>query len=508
MTVPALLLSGSLSAMRSSLFSGTGGAKHRALMLAMFALLVFGPSAARAADAAGTIDALLATYQEYSLFNGSALVVDQGQVILKKGYGLANMEWSIPNAPDTKFRLGSLTKNFTATLIMQLVEQGQIELAAPITRYLLDYPANPGNRITIHQLLNHTSGIVGYTDLPTFGSTTREPYTPTAFLAHFSKLSPLFEPGTKYSYSNSGYFVLGAILERVTGKPYAALLRERIFMPAGMNDSGYDSTQPLLPRRAAGYDKQFDGSYVNTRYIDMTQPYAGGSLYSTVEDLYRWDQALVTDKILSAKSRERMFTPGMADYGYGWIITKKDGVTQIEHGGSITGFNTLLTRNPEAKRVIVLLNNTGAAPLEQLAASIRMLLDGKQPAPVKKPAAVTLFTTYRVSGLAAALTQAKEMQAGSEYDAGSGELSRLANQLLAVGKTADALALATKISDESPRSETAAVLLARAHRDSGHRIEAAQNYARAIALAETPRRFLIYTEAIREISSLDPKAAK
>ena len=484
----------------------TGNWKSTALTFA--ALLALRSAPAGAQPPADRIGALLQQYHEYGLFNGSVLVADRGQVVLKKGYGLANMEWSVPNAPDTKFRLGSLTKNFTATLIMQLVERGQIDLAAPVTAYLPDYPANPGNRITIHQLLTHTSGIPGYTDLPTFGATARNPYTPSTFLTHFSTQPLFFEPGTKYSYSNSGYFLLGVILEKVTGTPYETLLQERIFSPAGMSESGYDSTQPLLPKRAAGYDKRFDGSYTNTSFTDMTQPYAAGSLYSTVEDLYRWDQALLTDTILSAKGRERMFTPGLADYGYGWFITKKDGATQIEHGGSINGFNTLLTRNPDATRVIVLLNNTGAAPLDEMAVSIRLLLDGKQPSPLRKPAAVTLFKTYGQSGLAAALAQAKEMQGGTEYDAGSGELSRLANQLLAIGKSADALALATQLSDESPKSETAAVLLARAHAASGHRMEAAQQYERAIALSETPRRSLIYAAAVRDLSAPQSAAPK
>ena len=330
-------------------------------ILVVLALIVANPLNGFAADS-DRIDALLARYQELGLFNGSALIADRGQVVLKKGYGLANMEWGIPNRPDTKFRLGSISKQFTATLIMQLVEQGQIDLAAPVTRYLPGYPSRTGDRVTIHQLLNHTAGIVGYTEIPTFGATARNPYTPTKFVDElFSKLDLLFEPGTKFSYSNSGYFLLGAILERVTGQPYEKLLRERIFAPVGMNDSGYDSTQPLLSKRAAGYDKRFDGSYVNTTYIDMTQPYAAGSLYSTVDDLYRWDRVLYTEKMLNAKSKERMFTPGLSNYGYGWEIRQKDGVTTIEHGGGINGFNTLITRNPESRRLVVLLNNTGGA---------------------------------------------------------------------------------------------------------------------------------------------------
>ena len=239
-----------------------------------------------------------------------------------------------------------------------------------------------------------------------------------------------------------------------------------------MNDSGYDETQPLLSKRAAGYDKRFDGSYVNTSYIDMTQPYAGGSLYSTVDDLFRWDQAFYTEKVLTATSKDRMFTPGLSNYGYGWTITKPNGVTTIAHGGGINGFNTLITRNPESKRVVVLLNNTGGAPLDQIADGIRAILDGKEPVMPKQPAAPLLFKTYQSSGLAAALAQAKELQAGTQYDASSGELSRLAGQLLATGKAADALELAKKLAEESPRSAGTAVLLARAHRANGNRIEA------------------------------------
>jgi CubicO group peptidase (beta-lactamase class C family) len=478
-------------------------------ILLFLALLVTSPLNAIGSDALDRIDALLARYQELGLLNGSALVADRGEIVIKKGYGLANMEWGIANTPDTKFRLGSITKQFTATLVMQLVEQGKLDLAAPITRYLPDYPARTGDKVTIHHLLNHTSGIVGYTELPSFGATVRNPYPPAKFADEFfAKLDLLFEPGTKFSYNNSGYFLLGVILEKVTGQTYERLLRERIFAPLGMNDSGYDETQPLLSKRAAGYDKRFDGSYVNTSYIDMTQPYAGGSLYSTVDDLFRWDQAFYTEKVLTATSKDRMFTPGLSNYGYGWTITKPNGVTTIAHGGGINGFNTLITRNPESKRVVVLLNNTGGAPLDQIADGIRAILDGKEPVMPKQPAAPLLFKTYQSSGLAAALAQAKELQAGTQYDASGGELSRLAGQLLATGAAADALELAKKLAEESPRSAGTAVLLARAHRANGNRIEAAQNYSRAIELSDTPRQFLLYADAIKELSALDAKPPK
>ncbi len=456
-----------------------------------------------AAPPAAAIDGFVARYQELGLFNGSALVADQGQVVLKKGYGLANMEWNISNAPDTKFRLGSVTKQFTATLILQLVEQGKIDLGAPVARYLPDYPGRTGDRVLIRHLLTHTSGIPGYTEVPAWGAKMRDPYTPAKFIDFFSKLDLFFEPGSHFSYSNSGYFLLGVILEKVTGQPYEKLLRERIFAPAGMSDTGYDSTEPLLPKRAAGYDKTFDGKYVNTGYLDMSQPYSAGSLYSTVEDLYRWDQTLYADKILSAASKERMFTPGLSNYGFGWQITKKDGVTTIEHGGGINGFNTVITRNPESKRLIVLLNNTGPAPLNAMAAGIRAILDSKTPDMPKRPGAAEMYKTYQGSGLDAALKQAKKMKAGSQYDAGEGEMQRFAGHLLSTGKAVDGLTVAKMIAQDAPKSAGAATLLARAEQANGHRVEAIQAWSKAIELSDTPRALLIYTDEIRKLSTLE-----
>jgi CubicO group peptidase (beta-lactamase class C family) len=209
-----------------------------------------------------------------------------------------------------------------------MVEKGQIDLAGPITRYLPDYPKPNGDRITIHQLLNHTSGIPGYTELPEWESSVRDSRTPAELINIFSRLELLFEPGTKFSYNNSGFFLLGAIIEKVSGKHYEQLLRERIFDPLGMNQSGYDSTSPLIEKRAAGYDSTLDG-YVNASYLDMGQPYAAGSLYSSVDDLLRWDQALYGDKILKDASKQKMFTAGLGNYGYGLFI-HKGAVTTIE----------------------------------------------------------------------------------------------------------------------------------------------------------------------------------
>lgn len=455
-------------------------------------------AAAAAADKASSIDALLAKYHEYGLFNGSALVADNGAVVMKRGYGMANMEWGIANAADTKFRLGSITKQFTAALLLQLAEEGKVDLSAPLTRYLPDYPAKNGDRITIHQLLNHTSGIPGYTELPQFGEWALTPSSPEAFIKKFSGLDLLFAPGTKFSYSNSAFFVLGHLIEKLTGKRYADELRERVFDRAGMKDSGYDMPGPILAKRAAGYDATFEG-YRNTGYLDMTLPYAAGSLYSTVEDLYKWDQALYGDQILKPASKEKMFTPGLSNFGYGFVITKKDGVTTVQHGGGINGFNTVILRELETKRLIVLLNNTGGAPLGEMEGKIREILRGEVPQMPKPPGAAALLKTYESSGIAAALQQAGG--ADSPYDLREGQLSRVAGHLLSKGKLADGLALAKLIMEKNPKSAGAAMLLARAQQASNNKVEALQAWAKAMELSDTPRAFPTITEEIRKLSA-------
>jgi len=456
-----------------------------------------------AADTAAKLDALIVRYQELGLFNGSALVTESGKPILRKGYGEANMEWHIPITPDTRFRLGSITKQFTAALVMQMVEKGQIDLTAPITRYLPDYPKPNGDRITIHQLLNHTSGIPGYTELPAFGRTARQPQKPAEFMKMFSHLDLLFEPGSKYSYNNSGFFLLGVILEQVSGKPYEQLLRERIFEPLGMKQSGYDSSRPLLEKRAAGYDATLDG-YVNTSYLDMGEPFAAGSLYSSVDDLLLWDQALYGEKVLSAASKQKMFTPGLSNYGYGLVIHKGT-VTTIEHGGGINGFNTQITRDIEPKRLYVLLNNTGGAPLQAMVEGLRAILDGKPAEMPKTPASPVLYKTWQSSGIGAVMEQLKSMQAGTVYDTREGELSRLAGTLLRKGRTADALEVTRAAEAASPKSAGVAMLMGQVQAAAGHRVEALTAYSRAIELSDTPRALPSLTEAIRELSDLTAK---
>ena len=334
------------------------------------------------------LDKLLSAYAAYGKFNGSVLVAEKGEVIYKKGFGLADMEWNVPNQPDTKFRLGSITKQFTAMLIMQLVEQGKVKLDAPISTYLPDYPKKNGDAITLHHLLAHTSGTPNMTSFPRFGKDImRNSYTPVELVKLFADSALNFKPGERFEYSNSGYILLGYIVEKVTGKSSEQVLQENIFTPLKMNNTGYDHAAPLLNNRARGYEKN-GRLYMNANFIDMSVPYAAGSMYSTVEDLYLWNQALYGSQLLRKENMDLLFTKhipsgGNYHYGYGWGIGEiplgntTERIGTIGHSGGINGFNTQLTRIPSDKSFIVLLNNTGGAPLDQMTKAIAAILYDK-----------------------------------------------------------------------------------------------------------------------------------
>lgn len=458
-------------------------------LFALAALLIgFTLPVSFAQSKAEKIDALIQQYVANKQFNGSVLVADKGQVVFKKGYGMANREWNVPNAPDTKFRLGSITKQFTAMLIMQLVEKGTLKLAGKVTDYLPDYPKATGDKITIHHLLTHTSGIPNYTSFPGFFQTkSREPYKPDAFLKTFADMPLDFEPGAKFSYSNSGYFLLGAIIEKVTGKSYADVLSENILGPLQLNDTGYDLSSPILSKRAAGYEKQGAG-YVNAPYLDMSIPYAAGSLYSTVEDLYKWDQALYTNKLLSASGKATMFTPFLSHYAYGWGVGKtkignqKDSLQLIEHSGGINGFNTIISRNPMDKQLVVLLNNTGSAPLGAMKQNIlRILYDQPVEAP-KKPITDLVRQSVRTEPVAKTRERFNAWKADKAYNLNEDEMNALGYELLSDGKLSEALAVFNLNADSFPNSYNVYDSRGEAYMKAGDKAAAIKDYKKSLEL--------------------------
>src|SRR5436190_3479518 len=398
-----------------------------------------------AATHAEKIDALLTAYNQQRFFNGSALVAESGKVILRKGYGLANMEWRIPNAPDTRFRLGSITKQFTSMVIMQLVGEGKIDLDEKITTYLPDYRKDTGDRVTVRNLLTHTSGIPSYTSIPGFfQNQSRDPYTVADFVKKYTMGDLEFEPGSKYVYDNSGYFLLGAIIERVTGKSYEKNLQERIFDPLGMKDSGYDHSNQVIAHRASGYVLT-PGGYENAPYLDMTIPFAAGSLYSTVGDLYKWDRALYTDKLLSPDLKKAVFTPNLNDYAFGWVVRKtklddQSEVNMIMHGGGINGFNTTINRFPDTQDLIVLLDNTSRGDkIDDVARGIADILHYVEPPQPRISLVDELMKTLEHGIGLQAVARYRELKekSRSQYDFREAELNRLGYLLLQQGRIDD-----------------------------------------------------------------------
>jgi CubicO group peptidase (beta-lactamase class C family) len=321
------------------------------------------------------LEQVAASYTNGNAFMGSVLVMDGDRVLLNKGYGMADLEWGIPNAPDVKFRLGSLTKQFTATLVLLLQQDGKLKIDDPVSKYLPDAPKT-WEKITLANLLGHTSGIPSFTDLKEFGVWRMSPHTTEEELALFRDKPLDFEPGSKFVYSNSNFEVLGAVIEKVSDKKYGDLLRERIFDPLGMKDSGLDTDELVLPKRAQGYMPGPNG-LVLARSESMTVPWAAGSIYSTTGDLLKWEQGLFGGKVLSADSLKAMTTPGKGNYGLGVMVADENGLKVVRHGGGIEGFNTSLIYVPERKiAVVVLANVNGMAP-DQFSSQALDLVLGK-----------------------------------------------------------------------------------------------------------------------------------
>jgi CubicO group peptidase (beta-lactamase class C family) len=344
---------------------------------------------ALAADKAAELDAYLNAAHEVRQFQGAVLVAKDGVPVLQKGYGFANVEFQALNTPQTKFLIGSITKQFTATAILQLQEQGKLSVSDPITKHLAWYPQNPGDRVTIHHLLTHTSGIPSYTDDAALMARRSVEMPVPELVATFEDKPLLFEPGAQWQYSNSGYVLLGLIVEAASGQSYEQYLQEHFFTPLKMTGTGYAHNETILPLRACGYTAA-DGVLANAARIAMSLPYSAGAVYATVGDLLVWDQALYGDKVLTAASKQQMFTPVLQNYGYGWMMLERSGHRLITHDGGIDGFASHLARyTDDGVTIVVLCNNAsvGAGGIGLGLAAI--MFDQPYDLPVRKtPAAV------------------------------------------------------------------------------------------------------------------------
>lgn len=436
------------------------------------------------------IDSLLQLFHQYGQFNGSALVANAGEVIYKKGFGSANREWGIANTPDTKFRLASVTKQFTAMVIVQLAAEGKLDLQAPISIYLPDYPQKAADQITIHHLLTHTSGIPNYTSFPSYYENMAVAKSPEELVEMFADSTLSFTPGERFSYSNSGYTLLGIIAEKMTNKSLAKVVEMQILEPLGMKNTGFDDYKKVLEKRAMGYEK-FGLSYKNSTFIDMSVAYAAGGLYSTVEDLHLWDQALYTDKLLPKKYRELIFQPHIpawgGAYGYGWSVSKHrkgnsdEKVETIDHDGVINGFRSLILRIPSSQSSIILLANSQGANLYRIADAIIGILYDKSYDFPKKARAIVLAENIRDSGLEKAMINYKKTIESDEYYDDESEMNFVGYDLLEKGLWKEAEAVFLLNVQEHPHSSNVYDSYGEILLKQGNTEDAIVNYKKSMA---------------------------
>jgi D-alanyl-D-alanine carboxypeptidase len=346
-----------------------------------------------------------AAVAEHRTAGVSVAVVKNGRTVLAKGYGFADLENDVPAAAHTVYRIGSVTKQFTSAGIMRLMEQGKLSLEDTLQKFFPNFPTQ-GNRVTVRHLLNHTSGIKSYTSLgPKWARVMRLDLATDSLVALFANEPFDFKPGDAYRYNNSGYFLLGMIIEKLSGKTYGQYVQDEFFTPLSLKGTIYCDQAPLIKHRAQGYATRPGGGFINAEPLSMTQPYAAGSLCSTVTDLATWTQALSSGKVVSPASYKLMTTPGALNngnaitYGFGLGTGMLGGRPQVSHNGGINGFISELHHYPEDSVITVVLTNTGAltaVQLERLIARRALGIKDLPAVPIDAPALQRVVGEYAI----------------------------------------------------------------------------------------------------------------
>ena len=451
-------------------------------------LLILVPSLVAAQSTAERIDALVQRYHDLEQFNGAVLVAENGEVIYEEGAGEANMSFGVPNTVDTRFLIGSVTKNFTAALILQLMEEGKVDLQAPISTYLPDYPAEVGDRVTVHHLLTHSSGIPSYTGLAEFRTTIMaNPQTPQSLIDYVKGRALEFEPGAEFRYNNSGYVLLGMIVEAVTGMPWGEALRERIIEPLGMETAGVYDSREIVPDLADGYNHMPSG-YVHAMPWNMTAADAAGAMYARPRDLWVWDRALRDRRVFEeAATYDLFYGPHLEGYGYGWFVVEMEiggeSVRIIEHGGGLDGFITGFRRMPKDGHLIVIADNT-MGNVTPLVNGITQLLYGEAaPEPVRS-IAMAIRPVIDAEGSDAARAEyfrLKEEQPEA-YDFSEGTLNALGYAYLNEGDMESALDVFRLNVEAFPEAFNTYDSLGEAYMEAGDTIRAVANYRKSLEL--------------------------
>ncbi|MBN3526779.1 serine hydrolase domain-containing protein [Paenibacillus apiarius] len=370
-------------------------------------------------------------------FNGAALVAHQGNILLCDGYGMANWEHEAPNSPHTKFRIGSITKGFTALAIMQLQELGLLSVHDAISGYLPGYPR--GDEITLHHLLTHTSGIPDYAGLPDYWERTMRLYSPIEqTIASFQHEPLQFVPGERTSYTSSSFILLSAVIEKVSGLSFADYIAKRICLPLGMKDSGVENGRTLLKHFASGYS--VCGEIIPAEYVDMSISLGGGGMYSTIADLYKWDRALYTEALISHESLRHIFGPYSPIFGgYGWVVTEEMiGGTKRKraaHHGTMNGFCADFNRFVNDELVVIVLSNVNITPVERVSGDLARIVFGEELAVPATMTAIELAAGEMglYPGIYERAEQDGPHDADIQWQEAFASLSRLGTSEIAVG---------------------------------------------------------------------------
>ena len=465
-------------------------------IVVLFCMLLFLPEL-RAQDPLQQLDAFLAKFQEFGLLNGTVLVARDGKVILEKGYGWADMELGVPLRGDSKILLASITKTFTAVTAMRLAEQGKLSLEAKVSDLLPWYRRDTGSRITVRHLLSHTSGIPDYLHIPGVGPEgfLRETVVAPVAIEEFAKKwcsgDLQSEPGSRYQYCNSGYFLLGAIIASVSGKPFPQAVAEQVLVPLGMKHTGDLAADPraVIPGMARHYMKR-GREYQTSGPWNYATALAAGSMYSTVGDMLLFDQGLYRDSFLSEKSRRLMFTAGLGGYGCGWEIRRsplgpgKAERTVLTHEGFLYWVHTRFFRVPEERICVVILNNTGDAPLEAVFAGVTDILYGRLPAPLLRPLGFAVSPELLARGPEIVAGRIRELQVteAGAWDFSERAVNALGYEMMRSGKADVAVAVFRYLVESFPQSGNAWDSLGEGLAALGKKDEAVKAYARSLEL--------------------------
>ncbi|GAB3985250.1 hypothetical protein GCM10028807_00080 [Spirosoma daeguense] len=435
------------------------------------------------------LEQLMKTYHQFNMFDGSVLVAENGKVIYKNAFGMANREWKVANTTDTKFMIGSVSKPLTAILTLIQVQKGLLDLDKTIADYLPQFSKKNGSRIKIRQLLNHTSGLPNYDIINDFfPRISRQNFSRDAYLKLYMDSSLVFTPGTNYNYSSWGYFTLGYIMEQVTGKSYAKLMKDDIFDKIGMGHSGsYYHTQ-IVPQRASGYDYSL-GGFTSADFRDQSNTMGTGDIYSTVDDLFKLHLAITENTLLNKNLTGQMFTPGIRPwrYGFGWFnqqfkYTPTDSVFANYHLGMTEGFLSFMVRMPETNSLVVFLCNSAPTHFFGIAQNLMRILHNK-PVVLKQPVHKVLETSLANQNATKAIEDYKRMKADTaHYYIDWLAMDQLGNQLVTLKRYDDARLIFENNIAEFPGRDIALVSLAKTYEALNRKKEAVATYQKAVVV--------------------------